>query len=84
MENQKNNLKEKQKKLFIGCIIFGITLPIGFFIIVHFGSQIEFKRNHSIFSINILLWFIEWMIILSGIFLPYFTWKKLIKPYKDF
>ena len=45
--------KRNQEKLFYGGIIFGITIAIGFFIVIHFGSQIEFEREHSSFLINI-------------------------------
>jgi len=76
--------KQKQDKLFYGSIIFGITIPIGFFIAIHFGSQIEYQREHSSLAIDILLWILEWMFILLGICLPWIAWKKLVKPYKYF
>ncbi len=76
--------KQNQERLFIGGIIFGITLPIGFYIAFHFGSQIEFKRTQSSFAMDIVLWIIEWLFILAGVALPWITWKKLVKPYKDF
>ena len=83
MENQDRH-KRNQEKLFYGAIIFGITIAIGFFIVIHFGSQIEFQREHSSFLIDISLWILEWIFILVGIGLPWITWKKLVKPYKDF
>lgn len=76
--------KHNQNKLFIGSIIFGITIPIGFFIVVHFGSQIEFQREDATLSKDILLWMLEWLFIFIGICLPWIVWKKLVKPYKDF
>jgi hypothetical protein len=79
-----NKRKQNQEKLFYGSIIFGITIPIGFFIAIHFGSQIEFERAPSSLDIDILLWILEWLLILVGIGLPWITWKKLVKPYKDF
>jgi hypothetical protein len=83
MEDQGQH-KRNKGKLIYGSIIFGITIPIGFFIIIHFGSQIEFQREHSSFLKDIFFWVIEWIFILVGIGLPCFTWKKLVKPYKDF
>ena len=82
--DEKSDIKNKQEKLFYGGVIFGITIPIGFFIAVHFGSQIEFQRTQSSFLLDILLWIIEWIFIAIGVFLPWITWKKLVKPYKNF
>jgi len=75
---------QNKNKLFYGSIIFGITIPIGLFIIIHFGSQIEFQREHSSFAIDIASWILEWLFILAGVCLPWITWKKLVKPYKNF
>ena len=81
MEENKQRNKER---LFYGSIIFGATLPIGFFIIIHFANQIEFDRQNASLGIDILLWLLEWTIILFGGWIPWITWKKLVKPYKDF
>jgi len=83
MCDQKQYIRN-QEKLFYGGIIFGITIPIGFFIAFHFGSQIEFQREYSSLFLNILLWILEWIFILFGVGLPWITWRKLVKPYKNF
>ena len=75
---------QNREKLFWGSIIFGITIPIGAFIAIHFGSQIEFQREQSSLAMDILFLILEWLIILAGIFLPWIIWKKLVKPFKDF
>lgn len=82
--NDQDQYKRNQEKLFYGGIIFGITIPIGFFIAVYFGSQIEFQREQSSFFIDIIFWILEWIFILLGAGLPWVTWKKLVKPYKNF
>jgi len=82
--SKQDQQKQIQLKLCFGSILFGVALSIGVFFIFYFGHHIEFKREHSSFLINILLWFIEWIHILFGIALPWFTWKKLVKPYIDF
>ena len=76
--------RESKEKLFYGGVAFGITVTIGVFIAVHFGSQIEFQREQSSFLTGVLLWIAEWLVILAGIALPWVVWKKLVKPYKDF
>ncbi len=76
--------KKNKEKLFYGGFIFGIAISIGFFIVIYFGSQIEFQREHSSLFLDIILWILEWLLIIIGICLPWITWKKLVKPYKDF
>ena len=83
MNNNDQN-KRNIEKLFYGGILFGITISIGFFILVHFGSQIEFQREHSSLFVDILFWLLEWVVIIVGIGLPWIIWKKLVKPYKTF
>jgi len=83
-DNDQDRHKRNKEKLFYGSIIFGITIAVGFFIAIHFGSQIEFQREHSSFLIDILYWIFECIFILVGVGLPLITWKKLVKPYKDF
>ncbi|MDD5168125.1 MAG: hypothetical protein PHN75_04845 [Syntrophales bacterium] len=79
-----NGHKEAKEKLFYGGVIFGITATIAFFVAVHFASRIEFDRDHSSFLMNILLWIVEWLVILGAVALPWIVWKKMVKPYKDF
>ena len=80
-----NHDKQKlnRERLLLGGIIFGISLALGFYIIVHFGSQIESQRENSSFQNNILLWILERIFIIIGIGLPFIIRKKLVEPYKD-
>jgi hypothetical protein len=82
MDNQ--DQEKSQENLLIGGIVFGITIPIGFYIVVHFGFGLELQRETSSIFVNFLLWILEWIIILVGFGLPWFAWQKLVKPYKDF
>ncbi len=76
--------KEAKEKLFYGGVIFGITATIAFCIACHFGSQIEYERENSSFWMEILLWVVEWFVILGAVALPWVVWKRMVKPYKDF
>ena len=73
--------EQKQFKLCFGSILFGVILTICVFVIIHYGSQIEYTREHSSILKDIIFWFIEWVIILVNIAIPWFIWKKLVKPY---
>ncbi|MDO8283226.1 MAG: hypothetical protein Q7U10_11500 [Thermodesulfovibrionia bacterium] len=73
---------DSESALMIGYIIFGISIPIGLFIAINFGSRIEALREDSSFTAGIILWVLEWFFILIGLAIPWITWKKLVKPYK--
>ena len=77
--NEQN--KKNKVRLCVGSILFGVILTICVFIIIHYESHIEFTRHHSSLIKDIILWSVEWVIILLNIAIPWIVWKKLVKPY---
>ena len=73
--------EQKKIRLCFGSILFGVILTICFLVIIYYGSQIEFTREHSSFLKDLILWIVELIIILVSIAIPWIVWKKLIKPY---
>ncbi|MDA3871483.1 MAG: hypothetical protein PF551_03930 [Candidatus Marinimicrobia bacterium] len=73
--------EQKKIRLCFGSILFGVILTICVFVIIHYGSHIEFTREHSSLLKDIILWLVEWVIILVNIAIPWIVWKKLVKPY---
>jgi len=72
---------QKLTRLCFGSVVFGIILTICTIIIIRSGSQIEFAREHMSFLKDLLYWLFELVIILVNIAIPWFVWKKLVKPY---
>ncbi len=63
----------------IAAVIFGISIPVGLFIAVYWGSQIESSREGTTLFRNILLWALEWAVILIGLCIPWLAWKYFKK-----
>jgi len=74
-------VKENKTALLAGGIIFGAVLTISFIVVVRMGTQIEVSEKSS-FLQSVLLWILEWILILGAIGVLWLIWKKMIEPYK--
>ena len=74
--------RKKCDKLFIGGILFGISIMISFFFTIRFAFEIELTKNNFTYPDSIFLWMIELMIILIGIGCPWIIWRIFVKPFK--
>ena len=74
-------MKESKPALLTGGIIFGAVLTISFIVVVRMGTQIGVSEKSS-FLQSVLLWFLEWILIIGAIGILWLIWKKMIEPYK--
>lgn len=77
----RNKERKKATSLCFGSVILGITVTICAIIIIRSVLQIEFAKEHVSFFREILYWVFEWVIIIINVVIPWFVWKKLVKPY---
>lgn len=86
-KNDDKYIYKMQKKFFYSSIIFGITLPISFYILVTFSEILDFvplaNTFLKTFAERAILVIFRWIAIFISISIPWFIWQKFIHPYKS-